>query len=320
MYYPVFFIEPTNVCNLSCPMCPTNNEMCRSKGYMKLADFKSFIDEMETHFPHSSKYLNIWGWGEPLLNADIYEMIKLASQKRFVSRISSNFNFEAHGNIDKILGSDLSVLIIGLDGLDEETYRAYRKNGDLIKVIDNIRELQKRKKQYNTFYPIVVISTLVTKKSISNINAIKDFCEKESIDALMLKSPNLWRAGKTDLQVNTLYKEFILPQVSFSRYDEGITSLGNKGICPFLKMNGVILWDGSISTCCYDYNGENLIVENEFTENYKSFLNNRENYKLWNMMKKREFSICSSCDGNATRRKWVLFNKNANLIFYLKYL
>ena len=46
-YPPVLMIEPTNICNLKCPMCPSGNgEMKRALGQLDLPGFKRVIDEI----------------------------------------------------------------------------------------------------------------------------------------------------------------------------------------------------------------------------------------------------------------------------------
>jgi len=45
---PVVMIEPTNICNLKCPMCPSGNgTLKRAKGYMEFSTFKIIIDEIK---------------------------------------------------------------------------------------------------------------------------------------------------------------------------------------------------------------------------------------------------------------------------------
>ena len=58
-------IEPTNHCDLKCPLCPTGLEdKSVERGTMKIEQFKPVIDRL-------SKYLqsvNLYSWGEPLLH------------------------------------------------------------------------------------------------------------------------------------------------------------------------------------------------------------------------------------------------------------
>src|SRR5688500_14922933 len=47
-YY--YFIDPCNVCNLRCPLCPTGNgDIDRPRGMMKLNDFKVILDKISPY-------------------------------------------------------------------------------------------------------------------------------------------------------------------------------------------------------------------------------------------------------------------------------
>ena len=66
------YIESTNICNLSCIMCPTGRkEQVRKKGYMDFELFKSIVDEMAPHVKATTLHI----WGEALLHPQIVEMI-----------------------------------------------------------------------------------------------------------------------------------------------------------------------------------------------------------------------------------------------------
>jgi MoaA/NifB/PqqE/SkfB family radical SAM enzyme len=42
-------IEPTNVCNLKCPVCPTTFGMKRKTGFLKFETFKGIIDDLKPY-------------------------------------------------------------------------------------------------------------------------------------------------------------------------------------------------------------------------------------------------------------------------------
>ena len=46
----MMMVEPTNFCNLKCPLCPSGSgEMTRERGSMGLDDFKELIDDANTN-------------------------------------------------------------------------------------------------------------------------------------------------------------------------------------------------------------------------------------------------------------------------------
>src|SRR3989338_2689484 len=75
-YY--LLIEPTNLCNLKCPMCPTGNgTMPRPRGFMTFETFKKIIDEMGDYLIT----VTLMNYGEPFLNQDVYKMISYANKR-----------------------------------------------------------------------------------------------------------------------------------------------------------------------------------------------------------------------------------------------
>ncbi len=72
-------IEATAYCNLRCTMC-ANRKLKRKKGYMELDLYKKIIDEVTSVSTNFNLWLN--GYGESFLNADIFDMIKYAKDKK----------------------------------------------------------------------------------------------------------------------------------------------------------------------------------------------------------------------------------------------
>ena len=60
-------------------MC-ANRKLKRKKGYMELDLYKKIIDEVTSVSTNFNLWLN--GYGESFLNADIFDMIKYAKDKK----------------------------------------------------------------------------------------------------------------------------------------------------------------------------------------------------------------------------------------------
>jgi hypothetical protein len=85
-----------------------------------------------------------------------------------------------------------------------------------------------------------------------------------------------------------------------------------EGNCPFVDMNGIFLYDGRLSMCCFDFDGENSFGE----VNNKQSVRDVYNSSIWlnakSRMNKKDFNICATCDSCGSRRKIYLFKKNGN--------
>ncbi|MGI6677518.1 MAG: radical SAM protein [Dehalobacterium sp.] len=75
-------IEISSFCNLHCKFCPTRyiNE-AGEKNLMTLQVFEKLLPYFDR-----AKWVYLQGWGEPLLNKDIWKMARLAKAKTLCRR------------------------------------------------------------------------------------------------------------------------------------------------------------------------------------------------------------------------------------------
>jgi len=66
-YPEKILIEPTNACNLACPLCPTGaGTLGRPVGQMRENDFMKIVDEVKGH----TRYVEFAGYGEPIISKE----------------------------------------------------------------------------------------------------------------------------------------------------------------------------------------------------------------------------------------------------------
>ena len=69
-------LEPTNHCNLKCPLCPTGvGDTSVEYGLFDLEKYKKVVDV----FSKWAQTIQLFSWGEPILNKSFPEMIRYAS-------------------------------------------------------------------------------------------------------------------------------------------------------------------------------------------------------------------------------------------------
>jgi len=294
-YPSVLMIEPTNYCNLRCPLCPTGNgSLTAPRGYMSLENFKKVIDEC-------GKYLldlTLWNYGEPFLNKDICEMIDYAKSKNIFIRISTNGHFLNNGdNIKRIVASGLDEFIVSLDGASQETFSKYRQQGNFDTVVANLNRLVDEKKRTNKNKPFIELQFIVMAHNEHEIPQIKELAKKIGVDALKIKSVNLELEVTGEKEKN---KKFLPKGDKYSRYNK--ETLEKKDItntCQRLWLSSVVNWDGSVVACCYD---PNRVFEfgNCFEDGFM---------KVWHGEKYRQFRqsvlnnkagilMCKECSGS----------------------
>lgn len=296
MICPKQKIEPTNFCNLKCPLCPTNNVMTRARGYMKLELFKKIIDGFEAG---EIKKINLWNYGEPFLNKELFEMIAYASQKNVRMITSTNSTILDRKTREKVLSCGLHKLIVCLDGLTETEHENYRVGSNFNEIVANIKLLAHEKKQFDS-NTILCFQMLLTKKSEKNIGRIKDLAKSLGVDELAFKDLSLggWSQNKQELAEKWLPKNRAL-----SRYEKDNSSIKNRDTrCRWGSLNGTVLWNGDVTICCYDYNGVHSFV-NIHDKKYRDFLLSSEMEKIRAKIASRGFETCKDCQESGFKLK-----------------
>ena len=124
-------------CNLKCPLCATGRRDPRpSSGQLTLAGTRSLLPRLT-----SVEIVSLFGWGEPFLNREIFDIIDLLKlQGKFVS-IDSHLSIKDTAVIERLAKCPIDLLTVSLDGADEASYATYRFGGSFELVIRNLRML-----------------------------------------------------------------------------------------------------------------------------------------------------------------------------------
>ena len=254
-------IEPTNVCNLQCPLCSTGiGAKTRTKGVLDLENFKKMINQIKD----SCLELSLQNWGEATLVENLPDMIKYAADNKIFTRLSTNFSISYKGGyIEKLAKSGLGRIVIDLDGTTQESYEKYRKNGNLETVLKNTKELMKIKKENNLKFPIIQTRMLVMKQNEHQIEEFKRISNELEVDEMEL--------GNIQLNPNTAGDDWLPKNKEFVY----ATYKGERKIepCHWPWSGLTINWDGGISPCCI-IDDQNTDFGNIFEDDLSKIWNN----------------------------------------------
>lgn len=283
-------IEPTNVCNLRCPLCPTAQNMKREKGFLSLDKFKAIVDEVSSF----TKVINMGFAGEPLLNKDIFKMAKYAEEKGIRTGLSTNTT-PLDRYLDEVFDSGISNLIVCLEGASKETHEHYRVGSNFEEVRENIRRLCQKKRKEKFQKPHITLQFVVMKHNEHEIDEIVELAGNLGVDSLMLKTLSLgsWVGLERKKQ---LAKEWLPSQEELSRFrikDDVPQLKARPKVCGWLRQS-VILWNGDVTMCCYDFNGE-LVVGNIFKEKFQKIWKSERYKRMRKAVVKMEPKLCQNC-------------------------
>lgn len=235
-------IDPVNICNLHCPLCPTGlGILGREKGLISYEQYKYLIDQIDRY----AIYLDLFNWGEPFLHNQIFEIIQYASARGIAVRISSNLNRFNREMAVRTVSSGLDTLIVSVDGVQQEVYEKYRKGGKLTKVFDHIKMLVEEKKKTNSKTPFITLRMLINRYNQNQIDQMRALADDLGVDAFST-IPIFVDTSNTE-QV----AEWLPTREAFSYYDYSSEKLENVWHCSDLWESVTINWDGGIAPCCW---------------------------------------------------------------------
>jgi radical SAM protein with 4Fe4S-binding SPASM domain len=277
--YPTHLqVEPTNSCNLQCPLCPTAHGLKREQGFMPMGLYKKALTEIGEYLLQ----ILLWDWGEPFLHPELPEMISMAHERSIRVVTSTNGIPLADDDLAlRTVKSGLDVLVFAIDGITQETYGAYRKGGELAKALQGVRNVVALKERLRSSRPKVLLRFIVMRQNERELDLLPGFARDLGVDGLSLRSmisyeEGAWRVEGSDT------KSFLPEQAKLRRFrtdgnDNRIRYRRNP--CKNLWNCPSLHWNGNVSPCTFDPHDQFVLgslVREPFRdiwvgENYRNF-------------------------------------------------
>lgn len=239
-------VEPTTACNLRCPECPSGlRSFTRPTGNLQGPLYERVLEELSP----TLLFLTLYFQGEPYIHPRFLEMVREARARRIYTITSTNGHFLDDERARATVECGLSRLIISVDGTTQDTYEAYRVNGDLDQVLDGARRLVRWKKALRSATPHIVFQFLVVAPNEHQIPEIRRLAREIGVDEVKLKTAQVYdyRHGHPLIPADLRYSRY-LPQGDGTWAPRH--SLTNH--CWKMWHSCVITWDGKVVPCCFD--------------------------------------------------------------------
>lgn len=250
-------IETNNTCNLTCRHCPAPREMKRPKGLMSLELFRQILE-----INRGIRRIYLTNWGEPLLHPGIGQMIAMARTRNIHVSLTTNATLlDGKMSLD-LLKAGLNLLKVSIDG-GPETYEKIR-GFPYAKVKENLSGFLRLREEMSA-KTWVEVTMVVYEETVAEVTTLA----KE------------W--GKRVDAVNLQPKFFTLAR-------------RRKKACRDLWRILVVLWDGRVTPCCADYDGE-IILGQAGESPLASIFNGQAMRTLRRQhLQRRRSGLCSRCD------------------------
>ena len=267
--------EPTTCCNIDCNICMRRN-LDREAGSASFETFKRVLGS------RNFTYVGFHGWGEPLLNKEIFEMVGYTVSKRIYTSLITNGSL-LHKRLDDVFSSKLDELVFGIYNL---------KRLDEIK--ENIETLIDEKNKFGSNKPEIFFD-------ITAYDGNRDeICELiATAGEIGVKNVNIHRlfnvygvdSGAEPLSPpaeKELFKN--VKRVSKKSKIKVILPKKHETPCRIIKYCLFITWDGYLTPCCF------LPMES-FGNVLKSNVNDILRSKAYKSFLKgmKDHEICKKC-------------------------
>jgi MoaA/NifB/PqqE/SkfB family radical SAM enzyme len=255
----MLLVEPTNACNLQCPLCPTGRRtLGRPTGMMDMQVYRSLIFQSK----HWASQIFLSNYGEPLLHPAITEMVQLAKESGMEVAMASNMHaLQADAMADQLIAAGLDFINVSFDGVNQETFQDYRRNGRFEVLVSAVKRLVAAKRRMGSRTPFIELQYIVMRHNESCIDEFRRMADGLGVDGISLKAMSFNNADWGDTEVLSEFRKRYPGNKCFHLYDVEPTAIRwkpgkAKSVCKAPWFTLTILWDGSIVPCCLDPRGE----------------------------------------------------------------
>jgi MoaA/NifB/PqqE/SkfB family radical SAM enzyme len=225
---------------------------------MELDLFKKILDDVGPW----ALTLQLWDWGEPLVNARILDIIAYARNKGVKVISSSNGHlFAKPGMAEKLVRSGIDTIIFAIDGITQKTCELYRQEGQLETTLEGIRMAVAAKKALGASAPTVNFRFIVMAQNEHEIPLVRELAPTLGVDVLTLKAPRMHRIHT---ETSCLLRRRIQAGGSFrtecataglslaAKHEQRDKVRYRHNLCKHLWNSPCFHWNGNVSPCTYD--------------------------------------------------------------------
>ena len=282
-------LEPTNICNLFCPICETGaGTLDREEGHMTLKQFKSIINKVGVY----TNTLMFYFMGEPFLNKQAYEMIRYAKETGipFITTCTNGDPVQP----EKLIECGLDEVNFQIGGMTQETHEVYRINSNLERILKALNETIRLKRLLKSKIRILA-GFIVMKHNEHEVGAFKKRMTDLGVDGISIINPCVrdMEQGKKFLPEDKMYWDY-----DVNAFNEGILkpSFQPENKCDWIYYSLSIHVNGDVVPCCRDPKGE-MVMGNLLTQDLDDIWNGKRYVVFREQLHKdqSQIKICQLC-------------------------
>lgn len=245
-------LEPANVCNLRCPVCETGSgELERSTKLMSLVEFESIIGKVATH----TNTLMLYYMGETFLNGEAYQMIGHAKALG-IPWVTTCTNGEIL-DPERLVASGIDEVSFQIGGMSAETHRIYRVRGDLERVLHNLRETLRHRRERRQKMQIRC-GMILMRHNEHEVSLFRRTMAELGVDEAVVIDPCVRTIAQGEAYLPADERRWYYDKQAFQSGVLLPRSRPNNR-CDWLNYSLVILANGDVVPCCRDPKGLHIM-------------------------------------------------------------
>lgn len=290
-------IEPSSRCNFRCVQCfqsgKAASDFTRGRGDMPLPLFRKVLAQLKAWPGPKLKVLKLSLYGEPLLNPEFCEMLRLAGESGVAERIetTTNASLLSREVAEKLVKYGLDYARVSIYAPGQEKHRAVTGSPVKISTIhENLRVLREIRRSGGSEKPFISCKML---DSYGSDNEEFRRLYRDVADEAFLDKPHGWiKVDGADF-IGDYYRS----GSSAARKDLKEHST-RRVACPMAFTTMAVRSNGDVSPCCVDFIGGTTLAnvkELRLREIWSSGLW-YEFQKMQLEGRKQQNPSCSRCD------------------------
>ncbi len=296
-------LEASSHCQLRCPSCPTTTGHIHpavGSGFLKLADFRRLLDENP-----QIRRIELSNYGEIFLNPALPEILREGHRRgvAMTAKNGVNLNNVRPEALEAVVRYRLRAMNCSIDGASNETYKIYRRRGNFDRVIANIREINRWKKELGSEYPRLSWQFIIFGHNEHEIAAARRMAAELNMEF----HPKLtWDPDFSPIRdAEMVRRESGVGAATREEFKEKTGHLLKDSICHHLWDWPQINWDGKLLGCARNFWGD--FVGNAFTDGLTACLNNEKIVYAREMLQGRRPARadipCTTCENYIEMKK-----------------
>jgi len=175
----VLQVEVSTRCSFRCVMCPRT--IFATSWVEK--DMSPEVFERAISTSNSVEYVHLQGWGEPLQNPHIFEMVRMAKARGAEVGITTNALLISERVVEKLVEAGLDRVTISVAGATREVHERVRVGSNYWALLNSIELFRRVKRARGR--PTLALNLLMTKQNIYELPALVDLAGQYDVDEVI---------------------------------------------------------------------------------------------------------------------------------------